>query len=233
MDKDQLIEELLDIRSKGFIKTLRIHDTGIGYTLEELLGVKENNIQLPDIGELELKAKRINSQSMLTLATKSPLPKGVNKKLFEEYKYLDSDGKDCLHSTVYGSRINQQGFRVILQGKNIVLQNSKNITAYWPLTIFDDILKLKSNKIILVFAITKGKPKSINEEFHFKEAYLLSDLNIDKFKTAIENDKLKIDIRIGSFKSGGRKGQYHDHGTGLRIHKRDFLQLYNNFEQLI
>ena len=233
MDKEQLIEKLLEIRSKGFIKTLRIHDTGIGYTLEELLGIKENNIQLPDIGELELKAKRINSQSMLTLATKSPLPKGVNRRLFEEYKYLDPDGECCLHSTVYGSRINPQGFRVVFQDKNIILQNSKNIVAYWPLTIFDDILKLKSDKIILVFAVTKGKPKSINEEFHFKESYLLSDLNIDKFKNAIETDKLKVDIRIGTYKSGKMKGKYHDHGTGLRIHKRDFLHLYDSFEQLI
>ena len=155
MDKDQLIEELLDIRSKGFIKTLRIHDTGIGYTFEELLGVKENNIQLPDIGEIGIKSKKNQFTKHVNSQTKSPLPKGVNKNYLKNIKYLDSDGKDCLHSTVYGSRINQQGFRVILQGKNIVLQNSKNITAYWPLTIFDDILKLKSNKIILFFAITK------------------------------------------------------------------------------
>ncbi len=233
MDKDQLIEKLLEIRSKGFINTRRVHDTGIGYTLEDLLGIKENNIKLPDIGELELKAKRINSQSMLTLATKSPLPRSVNRKLFEEYKYLDSDGEYCLHSTVYGSRINPQGFRIIFQDKNIVLQNIKNIVAYWPLTIFDDTLKAKSNKIFLVLANTRGKAKSINEEFHFTEAYLLSQLNINKFKTAIETDKLKVDIRIGTFKSGLKKGQYHDHGTGLRINKRDFLYLYDSFEQLI
>jgi hypothetical protein len=170
---------------------------------------------------------------MLTLATKSPEPRGVNRKLFEEYKYLDKDGEYCLHSTVYGSRTNTKKFRIIFNDKGLVLQNSKNIFAYWPITIFNDVLKAKSDKIILVLANTKGEAKSENEYFHFLEAYLLSNLNINKFKNAIETDKLKVDIRIGTNKSGPKKGQYHDHGTGLRINKKDFLQLYDNFEKLI
>ncbi|MBU1246684.1 hypothetical protein KJ973_00255 [Patescibacteria group bacterium] len=76
----------------GFVKTHRAHDTGIGKTLEDLLGIKENNLRLPDVGDVELKAKRIDSGSMLTVATKSPEPKGINKVLFEKYKYLDKEG---------------------------------------------------------------------------------------------------------------------------------------------
>lgn len=233
MNIDQLIRILLEIKNKGFIKTHRSHDTGIGKTLEDLLGIQENNIQLPDIGKIELKSKRINSQSMLTLATKSPLPRSVNKNLFIKYKYADQDGVYCLHSTVYGSRFNPQGFRVVFQDDNIELQNRENIKAYWPITVFDNILKAKSDKIVLVFAKTEGKRGTVNEYFHFTEAYLLSNLNINKFKCAIEEDKLKIDIRIGSYKSGKNIGKYHDHGTGFRISKRDFLYIYDNFEQLI
>ena len=85
----KLKEQLEKIKAMGFVKTHRAHDTGIGKTLEDLLGIKENNLRLPDIGEVELKAKRIDSSSMLTLATKSPEPKGVNKVLFEKYKYLE------------------------------------------------------------------------------------------------------------------------------------------------
>lgn len=233
MNIDQLIRILLEIKNKGFIKTHRPHDTGIGKTLEDLLGIHENNIQLPDIGEIELKSKRINSQSMLTLATKAPLPRSVNKKLFLKYKYKDQDGIYCLHSTAYGSRCNPQGFRVVFQDNNIELQNRENIKAYWPITVFDNILKSKSDKIVLVFAETAGKRGTVNEYFHFTEAYLLSNLNINKFKHAIEEDKLKIDIRIGCYKSGKNIGKYHDHGTGFRISKRNFLYIYDNFEQLI
>ncbi|MFH1904253.1 MAG: MvaI/BcnI family restriction endonuclease [bacterium] len=232
MNLDQLVQKIFDIKNKGFIKTRRLHDTGIGKTLEDLLGIQENNLRLPDIGEIELKAKRIDSQSMLTIATKSPNPRGVNRVLFEKYKYKDKEKHYCLHSTVYGSRYNPQGFRVVLNDR-LELKNSDNIEAYWPITVFDDVLKSKSDRILLVFAETEGKRKTKNEKFRFAEAYLLSNLNINKFKKAIEEDKLKIDIRIGAYRSGSKKGKYHDHGTGFRINKRDFLHLYDNFQQLI
>src|SRR3989338_413088 len=106
----KLREQLEEIKQKGFIKTHKAHDTGIGKTMEDLLGIKENNLPIPDVGEVELKAKRIDSDSMLTVATKSPEPKGVNRILFYKYKYLDKEKKFSLHSTIYGSRKNPQLF---------------------------------------------------------------------------------------------------------------------------
>ena len=229
----KLIAQLEKIKALGSVKTHRAHDTGIGKTLEDLLGIKENNLRLPDVGDVELKAKRIDSGSMLTVATKSPEPKGINKVLFEKYKYLDEEGKYNLHSTVYGSRKNMQSFKVVFEGEKLVLKNKSRIGAYWPISIFDDVLKAKSNTILLAFAETKGERTTKNEKFHYTEAYLLSDLNINKFKSAVENDKLKIDIRIGVYRSGVFKGKYHDHGTGFRINKRDFLHLFDNFTQII
>ena len=160
---EEIIGKLSQIRNKGYIKTHRAHDIGIGKTLEDLLGISENNLLIPDVGDIELKAKRIDSGSMLTLATKSPLPAGVNKILFNAYKYLDAFGSYCLHSTVYGSRYNNQGLKITLSGENLVLENPQNILAYWSTAIFDDILKAKSNKILLVFAETKGTRKTISE----------------------------------------------------------------------
>lgn len=229
----KLKKQLEEIKEKGFIKTHRFHDNGIGKTLEDLLGIAENNFRLPDVGEIELKAKRIDSDSMLTIATKSPEPKGVNKVLFEKYKYLDKEKKFNLHSTIYGSRKNPQSFQVVFEKDKLILKNKNNIEAYWPVSIFDDVLKAKSDKILLVFAETKGERKTPNEKFHYTEAYLLSNLNIKKFKTSIQKDKLKIDIRIGMFRSGKNKGKYHDHGTGFRINKRDFLHLFDSFEKII
>jgi len=229
----KLKERLEKIKTKGFIKTHRAHDTGIGKTLEDLLGIKENNLRVPDIGKVELKAKRIDSGSILTIATKSPEPKGVNKVLFEKYKYLDKEGQFNLHSTICGSRKNPQSFKVAFENDRLVLKNKSNIATYWPVSIFDDVLKAKSDKILLVFAETKGERKTKNEKFHFIEAYLLSKLNVNKFKSAIRNDKLKIDIRIGVYRGGEDKGKYHDHGTGFRINKRDFLHLFDNFTKII
>jgi len=221
------------IKAMGFVKTHRAHNTGIGKTLEDLLGIEENNIRLPDVGEIEIKAKRIGSNSMLTLATKAPKPRGINRKLFEQYKYLDTEGYYNLHSIVYGSRNNLQGFRINYKEGKLFLENKFNIEAYWGEDIFSDVLVSKSNKILLVFADAKGETKSGSEQFHYLEAYLLHGLNVSKFQTAIEKDYLKVDIRIGVYRSGKNKGKYHDHGTGFRIQKKDFLALYDNYERLM
>lgn len=233
MTLDELIKKLGKIKADGFILTHRAHDTGIGKTLEDLLGVPENNFSLPDVGDIELKAKRIDSQSMLTIATKSPEPRGVNRVLFEKVKYKDEFGHYCLHSTVYGSRFNNQGLKISFSNDILELENRAGIKVYWPISVFNDVLVSKSNKILLVFAETSGERKTKSEKFHFVEAYLLSGLNIDKFSKAIEDDKLKVDIRIGVYRSGINAGKYHDHGTGFRIDKRNFLELFDRFEQLI
>jgi len=230
---DDLKRRLISVKNMGFVRTHRVHDTGIGKTLEDLLGVAENNMRLPDVGDVELKAKRISSGSMLTLATKSPLPRGVNRVLFDRYRYLDDSGHHCLHSTVYGSRPNKQGFRIVPTHDRLILENPQNVTAYWLSSVFEETLKSKSDRILLVLAETKGRRKSADEHFHFTEAYLLSNLNEAKFLSAIANDKLKVDIRIGLFRSGAREGQYHDHGTGFRIGKLDFLQIYDSYEPVI
>lgn len=224
---------LLEIKSQGYVQTHRAHDTGIGKTLEDLLGIRENNIPLPDIGEIELKSKRLESGSMLTIATKAPKPRGTNRKLYNNYKYVDEDGDFCLHTTSYGSKCNNLGFRLILTGDKIILDNIKKVEAYWPLSVFDDVLKSKSNRILLVLAKTKGERAKANEKFHYTEAYLLTGLDMDKFKVAISTDKLKVDTRIGVYKSGKSVGKYHDHGTGFRINKRDYLSLFDTYEQLI
>ena len=43
----------------GFVKTMRRGPTGVGYTLEALLGIGENNISSPDIEDIEVKAHRL------------------------------------------------------------------------------------------------------------------------------------------------------------------------------
>lgn len=233
MTLKQLIKKLLQIKVLGFIKTTRAHQGGVGNTLEFLLGVKENNLRTPDVGTIELKAKRLQSSSMLTLSSKSPLPRGVNKKLFNAYKLLREDNIYKLYTTIYGSRENTRGFRVRIKNTTLVLENPQSIEAYWPLERLDDVLKKSSQKILLVLAETQGEFASANESFHYIEAYLLNGLNFLRLQQALNAGKLKVDIRIGADKTGKAAGKYHDHGTGFRISKNDFLQLFEKHIKLI
>ncbi len=68
----QIQKILKKLSEKGWVRSNRPHDTGIGKTLEDYLGITENNIALPDFGIMELKSQRTNTPSMMTLFTKSP-----------------------------------------------------------------------------------------------------------------------------------------------------------------
>lgn len=232
MTMDQLIKKLKEIKSLGFVKTIRSHQGGVGNTLESLLGIKENNLRLPDLGGIEIKAKRLNSQSMLTLSSKSPLPRGVNKVLFNAYKY-PAGGKFKLYTTVRGSKKNNRGLRVKVEKDKLILENPKRIEAYWPLAELDDVMKVGSEKVLLVLAETKGKLGSRDEKFHYKEAYLLDELDFKHLQNAILHDQLKVDIRMGFDITGKAVGKYHDHGTGFRIFKYDYLKLFNKSTKII
>lgn len=58
IDKVKIIKEFNRIKDLGFIKSNRSHNTGIGKTFEDHLGVIENNDRLPDFAGFEVKSQR-------------------------------------------------------------------------------------------------------------------------------------------------------------------------------
>ena len=50
---NELVRKLKAIKKMGYIKTHRTGNTGIGKTLEDLLGIKENNIPGPNAAMIE------------------------------------------------------------------------------------------------------------------------------------------------------------------------------------
>lgn len=67
-----LVAELIEIKSSGFVKTHRAGNTGIGKTLEDLLGIYENNVPGPDGDMVELKSARKEAKSMPNIEFKFP-----------------------------------------------------------------------------------------------------------------------------------------------------------------
>lgn len=57
--KDQLILELRKIKEMGWIKNTRPGNVGgIGNTLEDLLGIKENNLPIPNAAEKKERGRK-------------------------------------------------------------------------------------------------------------------------------------------------------------------------------
>jgi hypothetical protein len=76
--KESLIEELHKIRGMGWIRNARQGNVGgIGNTLEDLLGIQENNLPIPNAAEWELKCQRVNTTSLTTLFHMEPSPRAI------------------------------------------------------------------------------------------------------------------------------------------------------------
>jgi len=76
--KEQLVEELRTIRSQSWIPNARPGNVGgVGNTLEDLLGIQENNLPIPNAAEWELKCRREDSSSLGTLFHMEPSPRAL------------------------------------------------------------------------------------------------------------------------------------------------------------
>lgn len=210
----QIKKALQELSGKGWIRSSRLHDTGIGKTLEDHLGLMENNIALPDFGVMELKSQRIGTSSMMTLFTKSP--DGItNAEIRRRFGYPDSEFPHIkiLHQTIESGRRNAMGFhcKVDEKQRKLVLLQKKKVLGYYDL----EFLRKKAvekigNGLILVFADCKRERG--HEYFHFKEAWILKNIDPAKFLTFS-----KYDIRLGVYHSGDKAGQPHDHGSAFRL----------------
>lgn len=217
MDLKTLKKKLRQIKKMGFIKTHRRGDTGIGKTLEDLLGIKENNIPLPDIGEVaELKSYRKNAKSMMTLFTLEPLPKGGDRDrlLLDNFGYSKRDNQRPkeLHSTLSCKRYNNQNLRLSVEKDKIrVKGKGKRLNIFWDM----ESLRNKFNEKLpaLVYVLADTKIVDGVEYFHFNEAYLLEDFDFELFKKRVKADDIVVDFRMYYRPNGSVR----NHGTGFRV----------------
>ena len=76
--KPKLIAEFKKIEAMGWIENYRGQNDGaVGNILEDLLGIQENNLPIPNAAEWELKAQRGNSASLTTIFHSEPSPRAI------------------------------------------------------------------------------------------------------------------------------------------------------------
>lgn len=238
---DDFIREYTNIREMGWIKTHRPGPTGIGKTLEDLLGIPENNLDQPDFGEYELKSCRIDSQSMLTMFTRAPQPAKSNTYLREKYGYSSSaydNEEKVLHSTLSANRftpIANTGnmLKIRCESDGIYIESQDMVeNVFWSKDALKKCFEKKyKNKFVYAKALSRNS--GALEEFHFIEAYEVSGFDYKAFIHLLEKGKIYIDLRIGQYHSGKNKGKTHDHGTGFRIRESDQHLLFKTQNKIV
>lgn len=141
--KPALIQKFHDIYEMGWILNGRAGNAGgIGNTLEDLLGIKENNLPIPNAAEWELKAQRINSSSLTTLFHIEPSPRAigfVSQVLLPKYGWAHSgagskypENEMSFRQTIHGLSRSDRGFMVVIdrvEKKILISFDSKKVDS--------------------------------------------------------------------------------------------------------
>ncbi len=224
---DEIKKRLTAIKKMGYVKTLRKGPTGIGYTLETLLEIQENNISLPDFGEIELKAQRENHTGMTTLFTfnnkawKMPPLEAIKK-----YGSFDKNGRKGMYYTM-GMKPNSAGLFLYVDDTSVSVRHiSGNIIAVWQLSEIEKRFEAKVKNVLLVKA--KVEIRDGVEYFYFNRARLLSGGTSQSIlKHQFENEHLLVDLRLHDKGTMAR-----NHGTGFRVFENNLENLYEKVEEI-
>lgn len=229
MDIAELRDKLSEIRELGYVVTKRKGNTGIGYTLETLLGVKENNLKMPDFDTIELKSQRNFASNRVTMFT---FNRGVwkikQRELIEKYGYIDTNGRPSLYCTV-DTRVNNQGLIVKVEEENVRLYHlDGHLIAEWKGKRLIETFKEKMPALVVVTADTRINSDE-KEEFWFNESFYLTQPNEDNLLELIRQDRIIVDIRMHLKENKSVR----NHGTGFRIDEKYLNLCFSKREQLI
>lgn len=77
--KEELIAKFKEINAMGWVENYRRGNNGaVGNILEDLLGIPENNLPIPNAAEWELKSQRATTSSLITLCHVEPSPRAAS-----------------------------------------------------------------------------------------------------------------------------------------------------------
>ncbi|MXY43919.1 MAG: hypothetical protein F4Y50_07705 [Dehalococcoidia bacterium] len=228
MRLSELKSRLLTIRDEGFVQTRRKGPTGIGYTLESLLELTENNLPIPDIGgRVEVKATRSNTNNLITLFT---FNRGVwvhrPKEIVSRWGYWDAEkGRQALYTTVSAQEPNRLGLQLSISNDATSLSlnhvPSSSLLATWDMYYIVGKFVSKFSRMLFVHADTRRGDGL--EEFYYTRANLLSEPSSLTFRDGFNSGIVTIDVRMYLKPNG----QVRNHGTGFRVQEHSLPDLFD------
>ena len=227
MNLAEFQKKLKSIKEKGFICSKRKGPTGIGYTLESELGIKENNIAVPDLGFAELKSHRENHTGLITLFT-------FNKKAWkikplsaiDKYGSYDKKNRRGMYYTIT-QKPNSAGLFLSSNDDTIQVQHiSGEVILQWTIDSLAERFSEKMKNVILVSA--KVELREDREYFYYYRARILKgDMDKQGLINAFISGDFVIDLRLHDKITMAR-----NHGTGFRVKENKLIHLFSNISEI-
>ncbi|KQC10524.1 MAG: nciI [Candidatus Cloacimonas sp. SDB] len=257
--KEILIQKFKEIKAMGWIENRRHgNQGGIGNTIEDLLGIEENNLPLPNASEWELKSQRLNTTSLTTLFHIEPSPRAlrfVPQILLLNYGWQHQEaGKRypvsemSFRQTINGSKFTDRGF-----GIKIDEESQKVLISFDHSKVSDrhsEWLESVSQRIGLGeldpqpywgFDDLMHKAGTKLPNTFYIQAEVRRDPNTRRESYHYTNlfmlQKFSFNGFLNALKHGyllidfdARSG--HNHGTKFRLRQNRFIDLYENVTKI-
>jgi len=213
----ELLSKLEDIGGKGFIKTLRKGDAGVGFTLETLLGIQANSSQKPDYKGIELKSARNRGRKGNRTTIFSKVPnwkksrlKGTKYILNERGYYAAEKERFQLFHSFSTAGPNSLGMYLRIDDDNLYqdyVDSKNNVTndVQWELDVLRHSLLSKHQETFWVYADVNGK--GANEEFRYSQAKYTSGPDEIRLSLLLASGTVTIDYTIKGLPNGSAKDQ--------------------------
>lgn len=217
------------------IKALRSGDTGIGYTIETMLGIAANSSKQPDYFGIEIKTGR-SSKTRTTLFAQVPdwslspcgqktkvFEKGSSAKILQKYGYQRGEDQK-LYCTISTQKKNSQGLYFhynVAQDQLEERDDEDVLVAVWPGSTLRARLYEKHAETFWVNA--KSLKLSDGEYFQLIDVVHTKSPILSQLIPLIINGQVTMDHLI---KKAGNNGKVTEKGPLFKINKRDLELLF-------
>jgi MvaI/BcnI restriction endonuclease family len=235
----ELLNHLKGFANRGWIKSERKGPTGVGYTLESMLGIAANSSKNPDYKGIELKSGRGGggkSASRSTLFSKVPdwtqgrIQNGL--ELLDAYGYK-VDGRLQLYCSLknvpnsLGHFLELRKDDAYLHSKHLSSSDKKEVTEVllWDMDLLRSALATKHRETFWVKAKVKREDNGY-ESFHYSDVVhtkgpLLGNM-VEMFRSGLIELDYTIHEETGI--KGGRKSR--DHGYLFKMWQKNLPSLF-------
>lgn len=263
ISKEELILKFREIYKRGWIENKRgSNDGAVGNTLEDLLGIPENNLPIPNAAEWELKAQRSTTQSLLTLFHMEPSPRAlrvVPNILLQKYGWPSAEAgitysadEKSFRATLNAQTYSDRGFKVIVNDAErkieITFESGETDIRHsvWLSSVASKVGHLNDFDIRPYWGYDDLFHKAgtkLTNCFYVRADVKKEVVNGRRKEFFLYDYVLKLshfdqDKFIQAFREGKMYVDFdarthHNHGTKFRIHYDDIPYLYSNAEVVL
>ncbi|HZG53145.1 MAG TPA: MvaI/BcnI family restriction endonuclease [Pyrinomonadaceae bacterium] len=223
----QFKKQFTEIKQRGYVRSTRRGDTGVGHTFETMLGLKEDNIALPDLGDVEVKARRAGSGSPVTLFTLDRSCWKVKQlPAIKKYGTLDENGRLGMYFRMSRAP-NGSGLYIDINQQEISVNHVADGTlAAWSLDRLAQRFMKKFPALIVVGALSEFRDDGY-EYFHYTRAQVLKGTSPEILGAQIAEGNVLVDLRLHDKGTCAR-----NHGTAFRTDETNLPLLFSHVTDL-